>query len=300
MRVLSVIAGVAADRFLGEPPDAIHPVARFGQVMAGLEDRMWADRRASGVAYAALGVGSAALLGCQASRRHPVLGVAAATFTAVAARSLTEAAEVVRFDLARGDLASARADVRALVGRDPSHMDETDVVRAVVESVAENTADAVTAPLLWALVGGAPAVSAYRAANTLDAMVGHHSDRYERFGWAAARLDDLLNWVPARLTALAVAAVRPRRARAVWRAVKDQAPQHPSPNAGVVEGAFAAALGVRLGGINDYAGRLEVRPPLGEGRPPETQDIDRALRLSRDAAGAVLLVAGLTAIGWRR
>src|SRR5204863_6463621 len=124
------------------------------------------------------------------------------------------------------------------VGRDPSELDESGVARAVVESVAENTVDAVVAPACWAAVFGAPGVLAHRAVNTLDAMVGHRSARYARFGWAAARLDDGAAWVPARLTAVLVALVRPRAARLVWQAVRRDAPAHPSPNAGVAEAAF--------------------------------------------------------------
>jgi adenosylcobinamide-phosphate synthase len=162
-----------------------------------------------------------------------------------------------------------------------------------VESVAENTVDAVVAPALWAVALGAIGAVAYRGVNTLDAMVGHRSDRYRNYGWAAARLDDLANWVPARMTAALVAAVRPGRAAAIWRAVRSDAGSHPSPNAGVAEAAFAAALGLRLGGTNRYGGRVEVRPPLGDGRPAGPSDIRAAARLSRDVTLA--LAAALAA-----
>jgi len=160
------------------------------------------------------------------------------------------------------------------------------VARAVVESVAENTVDAVIAPALWAAIGGAPAVLGYRAVNTLDAMVGHRSPRYARFGWAAARLDDLAAWMPARLTAALVAAVRPGTCRRVARAVHRQAPLHPSPNAGVAEAAFAAALGVTLGGTNVYGGEVDERPLLGDGPEACAVDIERAVSLSRDVTAA--------------
>src|SRR5262249_41107178 len=156
---------------------------------------------------------------------------------------------------------------------------EKEVARAAVESVAENTVDAVVAPALWAALAGAPGVLAYRAVNTLDAMVGHRSTRYARFGWASARLDDAANWVPARVTAALVAAARPARAAAIASAVRHQAPAHPSPNAGVAEAAFAAALGVRLGGRNAYGDRVELRPALGDGPPPAPADVARAVRL---------------------
>jgi adenosylcobinamide-phosphate synthase len=204
--------------------------------------------------------------------------------------------------LAVGDLDQARALLPALVGRDPSGLGEVEIARAVVESVAENCVDAVLAPAFWAAVGGAPGVLGHRALNTLDAMVGHRSDRYRRLGWASARLDDAAAWVPARLCALAEAAARPARARAVWAAARQQAPAHPSPNAGVAEAAFAAALGLRLGGTNRYGATVEVRPPLGCGRAPGPQDIDRAADLLVDVtrvAVAVLAAAALCRYGRR-
>ena len=152
------------------------------------------------------------------------------------------------------------------------------------------------APALWALAAGAPGALGYRAVNTLDAMVGHHSPRYERYGRASAKLDDVASFVPARFTAGLVAVARPLRARAVQRAVRADAPAHPSPNAGVAEAAFAAALGVQLGGENRYGDRVEVRPPLGTGRRPERTDIARAVRLSSDVEW--MLTAMALAFPW--
>jgi hypothetical protein len=180
-------------------------------------------------------------------------------------------------------------------------LDEKEIARAAVESVAENTVDAVIAPALWAAAAGPCGALGYRATNTLDAMVGHRSARYERYGWASARLDDVAGWVPARVTAGLVAAVRPGAAVAVMRAVRRDAPAHPSPNAGVAEAAFAAALGLRLGGTNRYGDLVELRPPLGTGRPPEWPDIARAVQLSADvglALAAVLTITG--AVGQMR
>jgi adenosylcobinamide-phosphate synthase len=300
----ALAAALVLDRALGEPPGVVHPVARFGQAMEAVERRVWVDRRARGAVYAAGGVGAAALAGGALGHRGGVarvwVGLVVATYVAVAGRALESAAEEVEAALAAGDLAAARDRVRALVGRDVSRLDEAEVVRAVVESLAENTVDAVTAPLVWAAVAGAPGVLAYRAVNTLDAMVGHRSPRYERFGWAAARADDAANWVPARVTALAVAAVRPRRGVAVLRAVRSQAPAHPSPNAGVVEAAFAAALGVTLGGVNGYEGRTEGRPLLGCGPAPERRHIAAAIRLSRAATVAVWAATALRALATGR
>jgi adenosylcobinamide-phosphate synthase len=295
-KAAAVATGLVADRFLGEPPGHWHPVAGFGRLMTDAEQRLWADDRRAGAAFAAGGAAVGVAAGV--SLAGPA-GLAAATWVAVAGRALASAARQVQGALERGDLDSARHLLRSLVGRRPDGLDSTEIARAAVESVAENTVDAVVAPAFWATLGGAPAVLGYRAVNTLDAMVGHRNPRYERFGWASARADDLANWVPARLTAVLVAAVRPRRARQVWAAVRQQAPAHPSPNAGVAEAAFAAALGVRLGGVNDYAGRLESRPPLGSGRRPGPADIEASCRLSDDVARAATgaLLAGAL---WRR
>ncbi len=282
-RAVAAGLGVLADRALGEPPDRWHPVAAFGRGMQRVENHLYDDSRAAGVAHAATG----ALAGAAAGRL--VRSTAVATWSAVAGRRLGEAATMIGRALQDGDLARARELLPMLVGRDPSLLDDKEIARAVVESVAENTVDAVVAPALWAAVAGAPGVLAHRAVNTMDAMVGHHSERYERYGWASARLDDAAAWVPARVTAAAVAACRPSAAGAVWRTVRRDAPGHPSPNSGVAEAAFAAALGLRLGGESRYGDRVELRPPLGDGRPPEPVDIARAVRLSSDVG---LVVAG--------
>jgi adenosylcobinamide-phosphate synthase len=194
-----------------------------------------------------------------------------------------------------GDLERARTLLPSLVGRDPSDLDEDGVVAAVVESVAENTVDTVVAPALWAAALGAPGVGAHKAASTLDSMVGHRTARYARFGWASARLDDAMAWVPARATAALVAAVRPQAAGRVLAVVRRDAAAHPSPNAGVAEAAFAAALGVTLGGGTvRYGERIDQRSPLGDGSPPGRADIPAAVRLSRDVT---LALAGVLATG---
>ena len=285
-RSTGAAVGILADRLLGEPPTVVHPVARFGQAMQWAEERTYADRRAAGVVHAALGVGLGLAAG---SMRSVALG----TYVASAGRCLGDAATGIGDALAAGDLELARTRLPSLVGRDPSELDEAEVARAVVESVAENTVDAVVAPALWAAVAGAPGVLAHRAINTMDAMVGHRNERYLEFGWAAARLDDVAAYAPARATAALVAVCRPRAAGDVWRIVRRDAPAHPSPNSGVAEAAFAAALGLRLGGESRYGDRLELRPSLGDGRAVAVGDIARAVRLSEDVALA--LAAALAA-----
>jgi adenosylcobinamide-phosphate synthase len=285
----AVALGLLADRMLGEPPvpPAWHPVSLFGRLMRGVESRLYADSRQHGVAYAAIGADVGAAAG------WALRSTAAATYLAVAGRALADAALSVADALEAGDLDLARSRLPALVGRDPSGLDEKEVARAVVESVAENTVDAVVAPAVWAAALGATGALAYRAVNTMDAMVGHRSPRYLRYGWAAARLDDLAGWVPARLTAALVALVRPGAAVAVLHTVRRDAPGHPSPNAGVAESAFAAALGLRLGGENRYGERVELRPFLGDGRPAEAADIAAAVALSRQVT---LALAGILAV----
>ncbi|HEV2761113.1 MAG TPA: adenosylcobinamide-phosphate synthase CbiB, partial [Acidimicrobiales bacterium] len=269
-RAVLASAGILADRLFGEPPSPVHPVVAFGRVMRAVEREMYGDSRIAGVGHAAVGTGLGVVAG------GVVGSTAVSTWIAVAGRALAAAALDVASALDADDLPRARALLPALVGRDPSDLDEKEVARAVVESVAENTVDAVVAPALWAALLGAPGALGYRAVNTLDAMVGHRSARYRRYGWASAGLDDLAGWVPARATAALVAVVRPRAAAAVVTAVRRQAPAHPSPNAGVAEAAFAAALGLRLGGESRYGDRVELRPPLGAGRPAERGDIARA------------------------
>jgi adenosylcobinamide-phosphate synthase len=278
-----VAVGLLADRALGEPalPAGWHPVSLFGRAMRAVESRTYADVRQNGLVYAGAGVAVGAGAGLAVRSR------AVATYLAVAGRALGDAASAVGSALDAGDLDAARSLLPALVGRDPADLDEKELARAAVESVAENTVDAVVAPALWALSLGAPGALGYRAVNTMDAVVGHRSARYQRYGWAAARLDDAAGWLPARATALLVAAVRPRAAKAVWRTVRGDAGAHPSPNSGVAEAAFAAALGLRLGGSNRYGARVEVRPYLGDGRPPEAADIAAAVRLSRDVTYAL-------------
>ncbi|MBN9618173.1 MAG: cobalamin biosynthesis protein CobD, partial [Actinobacteria bacterium] len=248
-----------------------------------------------------VGAWCAALLGRLAGGR--LLTTAAATWTVLGARSLRSEGRAVHDHLAAGDLAAAREQVTHLVGRDPSVLDEDGVARAALESVAENTCDAIVAPLFWGAIAGVPGLLAYRAANTLDAMVGHRSPRYADFGWAAARLDDAANLVPARLTAALVAVAAPAVGAdglAALRTARRDGRRHPSPNSGFSEAAYAGAIGLRLGGRNVYAGRVEERPVLGDGRTPEVEDLLRATRLCAAVTVAAGVAAGVAALAPRR
>lgn len=306
-RAVGLLLGFAVDRFLGDP-QRFHPVAGFGAIAAALEQRLYADSRPRGAAHTSALVGAAIVVGVAAERaaRHPAAragATAAATWAVLGGRSLEREALAVDAYLVDGNLPAARERLTHLVGRETSALEESEVARAVVESVAENTSDAVVAPLLWGAVAGVPGLLGYRAANTLDAMVGHHNARYERFGWAAARFDDLVNLPGSRLAGAAALLASPRTARSAARAWRRDAAAHPSPNAGVVEAAFAGALGIRLGGTNRYYGsRLEHRAVIGDGRAVRREDIGRATRLARSvgsigavvSASGALLVAGRT------
>ena len=295
--------GALADVLLADPRRG-HPVAGFGAAAATLEQRMWRDARPAGVAYAlgltgaAVGAGAALDRSTRGRPALRVLATAGATWTVLGGTSLGRAAGEMQRALSRGDLPAARDALPALAGRDPSELDAAELARATVESVAENTADAAVAPLFWGTVAGLPGLLGYRAVNTLDAMVGHRSPRYERFGWAAARLDDVANWLPARLTAALTVACAPLAggsAAGAWRTWRRDGAAHPSPNAGRCEAAVAGALGLRLGGRNVYGSRVEERPQLGDGRAPDAADIRRAVRLS----GAVWCTAAVLAVAAR-
>jgi adenosylcobinamide-phosphate synthase len=298
-----LVVGWLADRALGDPV-RLHPVAGFGRVAERLEQTLWRPRRLAGAAYAAIlatGAGASVAVLYRMTRGRP-LGRAAitslVTWAALGGRSLERAAERLAAAVEAGDLPAARAHLPALAGRDPSALDAAELCRAGVESVAENTADAVVGPLFWGAVGGPTAVAVYRAANTLDAMVGHRTERFERFGWAAAKLDDLLTWPAARLAAALAVVLAPLvggdRGEA-WETLRRDGAAHPSPNAGRLEAAFAGGLGVTLGGVNRYGDRLERRPSLGGGRSPGPEDLRRALRLSRAVGWAALLLCAAAA-----
>jgi adenosylcobinamide-phosphate synthase len=280
----ALLGALLADHLLGDPQRG-HPVAGFGRLARRVESAWWRDSRFAGAGYAAVCAGlptaAAALLERRTVRRGCVLTVV--LWTTLGGRSLVRVARSMEAFLDAGRLADARIRLGHLCARDGADLDAPEIVRATIESVAENTSDAVVAPLFWALVGGSPAVVAYRAVNTLDAMVGYRSERYERFGWAAARADDALNIVPSRICAALACVLAPvvgGSPRQAWAVLCRDGASHPSPNAGRPEAAFAGALGVRLGGVNSYDDVREVRGTLGDGDVPGVKDIERAARLS--------------------
>jgi adenosylcobinamide-phosphate synthase len=271
-------------------------VAGFGRVAGWLERRIYADSLVAGASYAGLLVGATVAGGMALEHvtRHNkparFLVTALATWTVLGGRSLEREAEVMSRLLESGDLEAARRRLSHLCSRDATDLDEKEVARATVESVAENSSDAVVAPLMWGGLFGVPGLLGYRAVNTLDAMVGYRSARYLRFGRASARLDDVANYVPARVCAALTAAVS-GRPRATLRAWRRDGHRHPSPNAGPVEAAYAGALGITLGGTNRYGDEVENRGTLGDGPPPVVGDIRRTARLSRRVGLAAAVVA---------
>jgi adenosylcobinamide-phosphate synthase len=276
-----ILAAVAVDLLLGDPQWLPHPVRAMGRLALGLE---WLSRRALGstrlagsvaafAVYASAGLAAWGLMEL-AAMLHPWAADVVAVlliYTAIAPRDLARHSMAVFRALQADDLAEARRRVGAIVGRDTDRLDAAGIARATVESVAESTVDGVTAPLFFAVVAGPVGAVVYRAVNTLDSMFGHQDERYGRFGWAAARVDDVANYLPARLTAplMALAAALLRlRGVATLRMVLRDGRSHASPNAGLAEAAMAGALGVQLGGTNYYDGEPLERPTIGDAVVP--------------------------------
>jgi adenosylcobinamide-phosphate synthase len=286
------VAGVALDALLGEPKRN-HPLVAFGRYAKRIEQRFnsagrgW---RSHGVTAWFIAVVPLTLLITFLSWL-PYIGwlvEVAALYCALGLRSLGEHVEPVAQALRGDDLEEARRRVGYLVSRQTSELDATEVARAATESVLENGSDAVFAAIFWFAVLGAPGVVLYRLSNTLDAMWGYRNERFERFGWAAAKIDDLLNYIPARLVALTYAVLgKTRLALRCWRT---QAPKWDSPNAGPVMAAGAGALGVELGGAAIYHGELHQRPQLGEGVPADANSIDRGWQLVQRGVWLWLLI----------
>lgn len=291
--LLSALA-LLVDRAFGDPAWMPHPVSGMGRLIGFLDRLLNRASLAAGVRRF-LGIVAVVSTVCIVWGAawsflylvRPLLpwayqaASAGIIWTTLAWRGLCEAGRDVRQTLRQGGLQAARERVGRYVGRDTAGLSETEVVRATVETIAENTVDALVSPLFYACVGGAPLAFAYRAVNTLDSMLGYRNDRYRDFGWAAARLDDIANYIPARMSAgllwLAIRLAGLDAGRA-WRVMRRDAGKHPSPNAGIPESLMAGALGVQLGGINVYGGRPQERARLGAAlRDLETQDIQRAI-----------------------
>ena len=313
VRGASVATALLADALLGEPPETIHPVVFMGRAICAFERRALALKGTRRVRLAGLFLAvmlpalSFALargaLRLAPPRLHWIFEVMLLS-TTLSMRGLARSAIVVQRELEGGDLASARVCVGEFVGRDTAHLSPNEVSRAAIESVAENASDGVVAPMLYGLLLGAPGALAYKAINTLDSMVGYPHPPYEHLGWASARLDDLANIVPARLTTLLAASASGLAGGsgvATTLAVASRyGPLTKSPNAGWAEAAFAGALNLRLGGPNTYGGVLRKGPVLGIGRAPGAADIRRAVLLMRLVCLTLIGLALVTALAGGR
>jgi adenosylcobinamide-phosphate synthase len=315
MTAVDVLAAAALDAALGDPRWLPHPVRAMGAVIAWCDEqvrrlcRSPRSLRAAGLCLA-LVLPASIYLAAQflieaagsssSSLGHAVtIGLASTT---LAGRDLLDHVQSVSRALRGGNVSGARQAVGMIVGRDTDDLPEDELVRATVETIAESTADGVIAPLLYLAVGGAPLALAYKAVNTLDSMVGHRDERHLHFGWASARLDDLANWIPARVTAglivvgSGIAGGQWSRMRDSWRILLRDGHRHPSPNSGRPEAAMAGALGVQLGGVNYYDGCPQERPRLGDGQRTLTpSDIAEASRImiASYVLGLLLVVAAL-------
>jgi len=304
----AMAVAMAVDALLGWPAPLFarvgHPVTWLGRLITTV-DIAWnrpsdrpAFRRAAGVAGALVVIAVSAALGWVLQSvlalgwiQFVLVGILA--WPLVALRSLDDHVAAVASPLQAGDIAGAREAVSRIVGRDPATLDEAGIARAAIESLAENASDGIVAPVFWGALFGLPGIFGYKAINTLDSMIGHRSERHEAFGWAAARIDDVANFIPARLTGFLFVLLAPRRAEALSCMTRD-ARRHRSPNAGWPEAAMAGALGVRLSGPRIYHGSITNEPWLNEGaRDPLAADISQGLTVYRRA---MLLLAGLLAI----
>ncbi|SPP96389.1 Cobalamin biosynthesis protein CobD [Bradyrhizobium vignae] len=304
----AMVVAMAVDALLGWPAPLFarigHPVTWLGRLIAAI-DAAWnrasdppAWRRAAGVAGALVVIALSVALGWIVQSvlslgwiQIMLIGILA--WPLVALRSLHDHVAAVAMPLQAGDIAAAREAVSRIVGRDPTALDEAGIARAAIESLAENSSDGIVAPVFWGALFGLPGIFGYKAINTLDSMIGHRSERHEAFGWAAARIDDLANFIPARLTGFLFVLLASRRSEALSCMARD-ARRHRSPNAGWPEAAMAGALGVRLSGPRIYHGSATDEPWLNQGaRDPRAADITEALTVYRRA---MMLLAALLAI----
>lgn len=286
--LISLTIAYFIDMAIGDPPNWPHPVRWMGAVISFLEKRWNFGRFKKGkgvlmLLILLLLVFSIALLVIVIGYKiHPLLGICLESImisATIAQRSLKEASMEVYYPLKTGDLMEARKKLSFIVGRDTDSLDEGEIARGAIETVAENTSDGVTAPLFWALIGGAPMAMLYRATNTCDSMVGYKNERFKEFGWASAKWDDVMNWMPSRLTGILMllgSIPQISSLREAWMILFRDAKKHPSPNSGWGEAAVAAILGIQLGGINYYDGVVSNRAKMGDSiNPIEAEHIKR-------------------------
>lgn len=278
--LIAISIALLIDTLIGDPPNWPHPVKWMGSAISRLEKKLnhHDGQKAKGMGMVLLLTTMAftitTIIVWAGYEIHLLLGTLLESIliaSTIARRNLAEAALEVYQPLSNGDIRQARIKLSYIVGRDTDKLNEGEIVRGTVETVAENTSDGVTAPLFWALVGGAPLAMVYRAINTCDSMVGYKNERYIHFGWASARLDDLVNWIPSRITGfLILLGHKPEwiGRKEAWTVLFRDARRHPSPNSGWTEAAAAAILGVQLGGVNYYKGVVSNRATMGDPHIP--------------------------------
>ena len=301
---LGLIAGTAADAVFGDPRRH-HPVAWFGSWVSWLESRIYRDSVARGALFTATALAPVVAVGIAAeklTRDHPIAHTvltATATWAVLGSHSLAAEGHAMARELQADDIAAARDRLTHLCSRNPEDLDAPELARGTVESLAENTSDAVVCSLFWGAVAGIPGLLVHRGINTLDAMVGYRNPRYERFGKASAKLDDAVAYLPARLSGVissGLAATVGGSPTNAWRVMRRDARNHPSPNGGWCEAAWAGALNTHLGGASIYHGRVEERPQLGDPDTP-APDVHTIERASTLVSAVTVASAGLAAAG---
>lgn len=307
--LIAITLAFLIDSIVGDPPNLPHPVKWMGSCISFLEKRLNKQnyRRAKGIGMVLLLISMvfimSAILVWVGYHVHLLLGILLESImiaTTIARKSLKEAALEVYQPLSEGNLEQARLKLSYIVGRDTDSLQEGEIVRGTVETVAENTSDGVTAPLFWALIGGAPLALMYRAINTCDSMVGYKNEKYQQFGWASAKLDDLVNLIPSRLTGFLMMIFKPKfiSRRNAWKILFRDARSHPSPNSGWTEAAVAAILGIQLGGVNYYKGLMSNRAKMGEALVPlQKQHILQTNRILTGTSLLFVLVLWIGGIG---
>ncbi|UKK97125.1 adenosylcobinamide-phosphate synthase CbiB [Brevibacillus brevis] len=306
-------AAYLIDRVVGDPRSLPHPVIIMGWWITRLERvirslvKEESHLKLAGVLFPVVIVGGSYavvwLLLWGATFIHPVLAWILGAWlisTTIATKGLADAGMEIARHLMAGDMEAARRSLSMVVGRDTERLDEPEVCRGAVETVAENIVDAIVSPLIYAAIGGAPLAMAYRAANTLDSMVGYKNEKYLNLGWASARFDDVLNYIPARLTALLLVVaswLQRLNGKQCWAMIRRDAHLHPSPNSGLPEAGVAGALGVQLGGLNYYQGVASNRAKMGDAkRPLQASDIVATIRLMYLVSLLCLLVSVMISI----
>lgn len=308
-----IFLALMLDLLLGDPRWLPHPVVLIGRLISSLETplrKSFASQRAAGVLLLLLTTGSTAaatwLLLWLCSRLDQRVALAAAVIvssTCLAARSLHQESALAAQALLKGDIATARRNLSYIVGRDTEQLDDGEIWRALVETVAENTSDGIIAPLFWLAIGGPIAAMTFKAVSTLDSMVGYKNEQYLQYGWASARMDDIVNFIPARLTALLMIASAPlvglSARNALVITLRDRL-KHPSPNSAHPEAAAAGALGVRLGGLSSYGGKASVKEYIGDPQRPLNAGVYHGMIRLMYTTTLLMATACLAAISWLR